>query len=210
MGDWKCRACGETTKARYTPDKCGHCGADGKALRYAEILMRCPDTGIVGSPDILFDMLANGRKTIIEIKSEGADAFKARTAPTEDHVTRTCMYLWLAERTPWLAGKGIATDEARIVYACLDTHVEDPRIKAWKLSDAARTPYKEYVVKRNDARFTAALEKVGEWLTYRAALEYGDAPDSVPLPDRVCRSAGCSRARRCSVAALCFPGGKGE
>lgn len=200
-GNWKCRACGHVHLHRYAPDTCGHCGGSARALRYEEVLLQDPDTKQVGSADLIVDLAKDGRKTIVEIKSEGKAGWSERDAPTPDHAWRTRLYLRLASVTPWLRNRGVDFQSARILYACKDGHDPSPELKEAGVRDAHRSPFKEYVVRRCDEVLAAADEKLTEWLKFKEAYDTGA---SLPWPDGVCSSGTCSRARRCPARDHCF------
>lgn len=198
-GAWKCRACGEELPPQHKPTACPSCGAKKEALRYREVFMRDPDTGVVGSCDLWVGL--DGRVlTAIECKSEGKDTFAARTAPDFDHVWRTRFYLWLASVTPWLQSKPLNLHDARIVYVCKSGFESDPELKAAKIADQHASPFKEYVVERDDVQMTAQMERVREWTSFYAAITKGA---SATWPEGVCSDLKCSRASRCTVRDLC-------
>lgn len=200
-GTWKCGVCKHEHPHQYTPACCYECKAPRANLRYREVLMRDPATGLVGSADLFVDLLGNGTKTLIEIKSEGNDSFKSRTKPEFEHEWRTRGYLWLASRTPWLETKGINLKDARVLYVSKEGHAEDDQVKRWGLKDWAKSPFKEYHVKRDDTQLENRLDALREYVDWKSAHTAGA---SVPLPGRVCSSKSCARAGQCAVAEVCF------
>ena len=200
-GNWKCNACGHEHRHQYRPKKCYECGAKRRALRYNEVFMRDPELGIVGSCDLMVDLLGNGVKTLVEIKTEGNESFKRRNAAELEHEWRTKLYLYLADRTEWLEGKGINVEEARVVYLTKEGHVPCDKIKDWKLADWGRTFMKEYRTKRDDSFSEKAREAVLAYRTWRSAFEKGGNPK---YPDRICFSPHDTRAKNCEVCDLCF------
>lgn len=203
-GSWKCRSCSHEQPLCYKPEKCSGCGGSSKALRYVEIFLRDPETQLVGSVDLFVDILGNGMKTPIEIKTEGNEGFKKRTKPEFDHEWRTMLYLWLIQKTPQLAGKGLNHQEGRVLYFTKEGWADSPKIKEWKLGDWAKSAVKEYFVQRNDGMLFNSLEQVKTYRAWRTSFDGGYFPGEVPLPDRICNSPIETRAKNCAVCKECF------
>jgi hypothetical protein len=204
-GNWKCRSCGHDHNLCYTPKACAGCGGSSKALRYVEVFLRDPDTELVGSVDLFVDILGNGIKTPVEIKTEGNDGFKKRTKPEFDHEWRTMLYLWLIERTPQLKGLGLNHQEGRVIYFTKEGWADAPKIKEWKLADRAASAIKEYFVNRNDDMTLNAREQVAAYREWRKIHDAGLVGSLVnPLPARVCSSPSETRAKNCAVCKECF------
>ena len=206
-GNWKCLACGHDQKHQFTPPSCQKCNANRKALSYREVFMRDPATGIVGSCDVWVDLLKNGQKTMIEIKSEGNTSFKNRSKAEFDHDWRTKLYLWLAERTPWLTEHNLNLHEARVLYVTKEGHIDTDLVKKWGLSDWSKTPFKEYFVERDDTFSQNQRDLVMTYRKWRNAFEAHGQHHAVPLPTRVCKTKNDTKARDCSVCKQCFDGG---
>lgn len=203
-GHWKCRACAHEMKFTYTPKACGKCGGARRALRYEEVLLRDPVTGVIGSVDLFVDLLGNGAKTPIEIKTEGNDSFKKRTAATFDHQWRTKLYMYLAARTPEVQAHGINTEEGRVIYFTKEGWADEPRIKEWKLGDWAKSSIKEYFVPRDDSMVQNALDDVILYRTWREQFEVGTLPQNNPLPARICTAPTDGRAKSCAACKACW------
>lgn len=204
-GHWRCRACNHVTEFSYTPEKCGKCGANRAALRYKEVFMRDPQMGIVGSVDLFVDILGNGVRTGVEIKTEGNDKFKKRNKPEFEHEWRSKGYLWLMEQAPQVQGRGLNLKEMRVVYITKEGWDADPQIKEWGLSDSAKSSLKEYWVSRDDSAIANQIDRAWQYRAWRSAWDSG-APMSLPLPDRHphCTSPACTRAKSCPVRAQCW------
>lgn len=210
-GHWKCRACKHEMKFRYTPEKCDGCGGDRKALKYVEVFLRDPNSGIVGSVDCFVDILGNGMKTPIEIKTEGNEGFKARSKPEFDHEWRTMLYLWLIEKTPQMKGKGLNHQEGRVMYFTKEGYADAPKIKEWKLPDWGKSAIKEYWVNRNDDMIQNRIDLAQSYRDWRNEWDAFDGPpigQKVDLPDRIpkCTSPACTRAKDCPVRVECWKG----
>jgi len=206
-GNWKCRSCGHEVKYQYTPKKCAGCGGSNKAIRYVEVFLRDPETGIVGSVDLFVDMLGNGLKVPIEIKTEGNEGFKSRVKPEFDHEWRTMLYLWLTAKTPWVQDKGLSNQEGRVVYFTKEGYINQPLIKEWGLKDWGKSAIKEYWVARNDDMIQ---NQIDYQKTYRAWRNKYDDPiqdiGDLPLPARVstAKSKNCTRCKDCPVQKECW------
>lgn len=201
-GHWKCRACGHEHYYTTTPAQCSKCAGKRGALRYKEVLVRDPETGIVGSVDCFVDILGNGVFTGVEIKTEGNESFKKRSKPTFDHEWRTCGYLWLMNKDQKLPKLIVNTEEMRIVYITKEGWDAAPHIKEWGLGDWAKSPVKEYKVARNDDMVAGQLEKAKTYRVWRNAFDYGKV---LPLPERMaCSSYSCARAKECPVRKECW------
>lgn len=204
-GSWTCRACKHEHPLQYKPSACGNCGGSDRALRYVEVFLRDPITEVVGSVDLFVDILGNGMKTPIEIKTEGNDSFKKRTKPEFDHEWRTMLYLWLIDQTPQMKGKGLNAQEGRILYFTKEGWADEPKIKEWKMSDWPKSSVKEYFVQRNDDMIANALEQAGIYRTWRRGFDAGlFAAHSIALPTGICMSIGQTRAKNCAVCKECF------
>lgn len=203
-GNWKCLACDKITKREYTPSKCPHCGARGRALEYREVFAKDPKTGVVGSFDLIVDPLMNGQKVIVETKSEMGDAWQKRNKAEFAHEWRTKLYLYLAAVTPWLQNYGINTQSARIIYINKGGHGPAPQIKKWGLKDWAKTPFKEYRVKRDDTFLTGQIDKVHTWRKWKALHAVNPKAAAADLPDRICDSPTTTLAKNCAACQKCF------
>lgn len=204
-GNWKCRACGFEQNLSYAPQKCEGCGGSWKALKYVEVFLRDPATGLVGSVDLFVDILGNGTKTPVEIKTEGNEGFKKRIKPEFDHEWRTMLYLWLIEQTPQMKGLGLNHQEGRVIYFTKEGWADAPKIKEWKLADRAASAIKEYFVNRNDDMTLNARKQVEIYRAWRKEFDMGLASHTSQwLPLGVCTSPAQTRAKACAVCKECF------
>lgn len=203
-GNWECVSCGWEVKLSYRPCKCPGCGGRQRALAYREVLLKPVEDDPVnatGSCDVMLDLRRDGTKTLVEIKSEGSDAFRARTAAEWPHVWRTSLYLKYASETPWLRRHRVDTTSAIILYVCKSSHVKADAVAGYGFYDWRQTPYKEYRVPRSDAILTEPLRRLEQLRDAVRAMRRGEPYD---YPARVCENASCTRARNCPVRAACF------
>lgn len=200
-GNWRCRNCDLKMMHQYTPMICNGCSAGRNALIYQEVVFRDPKTGVTGSCDLFVDLLKNGRKTAVEIKTEGNGSFGKRSKPEFDHEWRTMGYLRLMSASGKALEFNLETKHARILYITKEGHSADELIKLWGLKDWGKSSMKEYIVNRNDEMLDNRMEAA---LEYRMWRQNYDAGISVPLPNRICSSKAASRAKQCHVCKECF------
>lgn len=203
-GNWVCLGCGHIQELQYRPKFCPNCSAKKRALRYKEVLLRDPVTGIVGSPDILVDFFRNGQKWIVELKTEGEEGFKKRKAAEFEHEWRTNLYLWLAEQTSWTKQKGVQTHEGRVMYICKSGYAQDDDLVKWKVKDWKKSPFKEYKVPGQFSFHENARKAVWAYRAWREAWDAGKPLDSLPDRCEACTHSTCARAEACSVKEECW------
>jgi hypothetical protein len=213
-GHWKCLACDHVTKFSYTPKACPSCGAKRAALKYQEVLVRDPETGIVGSVDCFVDILSNGLRTGVEIKTEGKDDFKSRTKATFDHEWRSKGYLWLMARDPVMKGKGLNLSEMRIIYFTKEGWEHAPHIKDWPIADAGKTALKEYWCPKGEDMLQNQLALVTSYRKWRNSWDAVwsgagpmgkvEAKGELPARHTKCKSIGCTMAKACPVRKQCW------
>jgi len=207
-GHWKCMSCKHEMKFTYKPAACQKCSGRPEAFRYKEVLLRDPETGIVGSVDCFFDVLSNGVRTGVEIKTEGNDTFKKRTKPTFDHEWRSKGYLWLMGQDPYMQGKGLNPNEMRIVYFTKEGWDYEPKIKDWPVADSAKTAIKEYWCPKDDSVVQNQIDLARAYRKWRNLYDKDQGIHLHALPDRSkhCKSVGCTRAKACPVRKQCWGG----
>lgn len=218
-GSWKCLACKQTTELGYAPDTCPYCDAHHRALEYQEVVLRDPVTGVVGSVDLFVDILGNGAKTAIEIKTEGNDSFKARSKPEFEHEWRTMLYLRLASASwdgAFAKEYNINTESARIIYVTKEGYADSEQLAKWKLSDWKKSAMKEYIVNRNDDMINNQMEYAALYRQWRiiwddlqksGMFNQKKFMETVSLPPRVdtAKAIGCTRCKNCIVKQDCWP-----
>ncbi len=202
-GDWKCLSCGTQLPGpvRCPKVKC----ARAKKLKwlrcrweYRETRAWSETTGTSSGLDMLF---LDGKKLrIVEIKSMVKDDFKALQAPVAEHGLRTKMYLRIVAEDKNLNHE-IHTDYAHLLYVCKGYGIKDDLfhqiLKNEQVSDWPFTPYKEWLVKRDDAAVLPYLKMA------RAVKKFRDGGS---IPKGICSTAMTKRARSCSVCKECFSG----
>jgi hypothetical protein len=171
------------------------CGENG--FSYIEHTAVSDEYGITGSIDLLVKYPEEDRIQMVEIKSMDKDRFKKLVGPLGEHRLRTALYLWLLDQDEPTKSLGIDTSHARILYMMKGYGVKDTALSSMGLRDSGYSPFKEYIIKREDCLLESSLQKA------LALQQYRD--DKGPLPDRVCSTVLCSRAHGCPAARACFP-----
>lgn len=105
------------------------------------------------------------------------------------------MYLRLIETDEKLAGKVLLT-EAHVLYVSKSFGFKDEEAKAAGITDAAFSPFKEFVIPRDDSLSQTALTKAGIVTMYRMA--------QIGIPGGVCPNPLHRRATKCSCVTACF------
>jgi len=207
-GHWKCKACDGVSKFCYTPAACPHCKAKRAALRYKEVLIRDPATGIVGSVDCFVDILSNGLRTGVEIKTEGNETFKKRIKPEFDHEWRSKGYMWLMSQDPLIKSKGVNLNEMRIMYFTKEGWDYAPHIKDWPLADAGKSAVKEYWCPKDASFIDNQLDLAKSYRNWRNLHDKNGGWNLHAIPPRIkyCKSIGCAKAKSCPVRKECWGG----
>ena len=127
---------------------------------------------------------------VVELKSLDKDQFKKLAQPYSEHRIRTALYLHLIHdsESPWR--HQIDLSQARVVYMTkgFGTNCNTPTTEI--------TPLKEYVIDPLTVDVAPYLKKA--YITHRYRTHGG------ALPDGVCPTALCERAKKCGVRKECF------
>jgi len=198
VGNWVCRNCGEIKQLCRKPTK-GHCftksGIDHN-WQYEEPRPLSKISGISGGIDALI-ITGEPKYRIYEIKTMASDAFKALVAPLAEHRIRTNLYMRLvAEDTTELHDR-VNTEVANILYVCKGFGCKDESLKLMGLKDAAFSPFKEFTVHRDDSTTLIFTRKAKLIKKFRG---------NGKMPDGVCNTSFCKRAKTCPVVSECFSG----
>lgn len=208
VGDWKCRHCGRMHKFCKRPFKCSKEDCGHKHFDHIEQRVLSDITEVSCGLDLLLALPGQNKHTVVEIKSMDKDIFKSLVAPLAEHATRTKLYLrCLAESSqPWT--NLVRHDMAYILYTTkggYGTACEE--VPTWDFWDEAFSPFKDYVIERDDASLDQVVEPALQLKAWKEAFE--NDPDA-PLPPRICSSSLDKRAKKCSCLKPCFmSGGQG-
>jgi hypothetical protein len=195
IGNWVCLGCGNTLEFCKAPSRCQKCGS--REFRYKEVRFLARECNVSGGVDMLVQLPGEQKLRLVELKSIEKDGFKALMAPLSEHRMRTSLYLRLVVESshPW--AKMINPDEGILLYMAKGFGVKDESITTAGIADSPFSPFKEFMVSRDDKEAKLLLEK---------AKKVADFRKGGPMPGGVCVTAMCSRANACSVAKPCFGG----
>lgn len=187
-GNWECIKCLElryfTTKPSCTCKTGGDC-----VWRYKEVRFSSKEYGVSGSIDALMHLYAP-KLFATELKIMKVEDFNDLVAPLSEHRIRTAMYLRLIDESDSIYKKRINLTEARVFYISRGYGKK-------QTSSGKIVPFKEYVVKRNDASTEPYLQKAKQVKLFR---EQG------VMPPGVCKTTLDGPAKLCSVCPECFSG----
>lgn len=196
IGNWRCRVCGATKEFCKRGVTC--CGsADYNSWEYEEVRFTSEYSGISGGVDLLVDM-GNSLLTLVEVKTMEKDGFKTLAAPLAEHRVRTSLYLRLVAESNHPKKDTIDTSRGFVLYIIKGFGVKDEEVALWRLHDSSITPFKEYLVLRDDSATDAMSDNAR---AYKLFKESG-----ATIPEGICPTAMCKRATSCAVAKQCFSG----
>lgn len=198
VGHWKCEVCHSTfeefgKKPKVACKKCGY-----HRWEYKEINFISPYSGVTGGVDLLVDV-GEPKHRILEIKSMDKDQHKALKAPLAEHKARTSLYLKLAEESPIDGSERINTKTAHIIYVSKSFGFADTSMKDAGVSDAPFSPFKEFVIERDDSLTANLLERARMVKLFRENAGIG-------MPCGICANGLEKRAQSCSVVKYCWNG----
>jgi hypothetical protein len=195
LAHWKCLACGTLHEYQMRPDACTTCGV--KRFDHKEIRFESAINGASCGIDMLVG-LGEPKYRAVELKTIGAEEFKALKAPLSEHKWRTELYLRLIAESAHPFAKKVNTDVATILYVSKGGYgCADDQLTKWGLYDKF-SPFKEFEIKRNDASV--------ESLAQRAKVVKDFREQKVGVPTGLCPTAFCKRAAGCPVKTACFSG----
>ena len=188
IGFWRCQSCRKLSDFGRRPKVSCECGF--KMYEYTEARFQHPVSKAIGSVDAIMD-LDEAQFKVGELKIIKSEDFKKLKAPLAEHRIRTQLYLRLIAESdidPDIKSQ-INTDEAHIVYMM--------RAHGMKNDEGIISPFKEFMVKRDDAAVEPYFAKAHA-VTFSKEGEY--------FPAAICSDMFCTRAGSCRVAKACFSG----
>lgn len=192
---WKCTHCGAKAMFQRRPKSCLNC--PGGDFEPEEVRMTSEVTGASAGLDMIVAM-GDPLMRIVELKTMDKEQFKELSAPLAEHRWRTNLYMRIAAESssPW--SKMIDTEQATILYVTKGGYGNlCPDVKKWGLSDSF-SPFKEYVIKRDDKETEEPSRRAKVVKDFRAGL--------VPMPCGICSNALSQRAKSCPLKSACFSG----
>lgn len=179
-GDWGCM-CGKSKRIRQLKPKkarCRHCR--GKLDRYLETDLTNTSCTVVGHADLI--LCVDGYYYVYEFKSiDRSDIdFTTLKEPLADHVMQASNYYYMLKAE----GKKVSS-QIRFVY------VDRSMAGLYR-----EKPYKEFEAPKVTLRRLRMI--------YDRAAKVHTSIEKGVLPERICESIKCSRAKQCSKAISCF------
>lgn len=193
-GTWKCVHCeDESEEMRMKPRECYYCGSGN--LTYIEPRFTSNKSGISGGVDLIVKFPGHEKMRAIELKTMNQASFKELKAPLQKHRLRTNLYLRVIEETEY--ADLIDTTEASVLYCdkgfgCKD----DGTLEKFEMREPT-SPFKEYVVKRDDPGLANVLLKAAPLTPFR---------EKGIMPGLICAGIADKRADKCPVKSDCFSG----
>lgn len=198
VGNWSCVACWHRHEFCRKPGVCESCG--GKlGFRYVEMRFTSRKSGISCGVDVLVDLPTRVKLTLVEVKTEKQDTFKSLVMPRAEHRVRTALYLRIISESGDAYKKAIDTTQARVLYVSKGGWGQkDPSVLKWKITgDGGWSPFKEYVVERDDVLtrpYHASAQKLHRFRSGGV------------VPHGICPTQFTQRAKSCPVVGTCFSG----
>jgi hypothetical protein len=152
-------------------------------------VVETPEYDIQGGIDALFNIGAP-QLVITEIKTLNPVEFEALVVPQPEHRLRTNLYMLILEQSHHPHKEKINTSEARVLYISRGYGKLNAE---WN----EILPFREFVVKRNDADLQEFLHRAKRLKTFR---------QTGFMPAGICSTAVDKIAKKCSVCAPCFSG----
>ncbi len=187
-GSWACRNCDFLIDWALHPRcLCPSCGS--KLWVYVEPRIIDHISKTSGGIDAIVDV-GKEKLHIVECKIMKADQFKTLLAPLSEHRVRTRLYLRQIAGSKQSYAKELETDFAHILYIM--------RGHGYKQDDGIISPFKEYIVEREDSEVQHFIGMAHALTLSRKKLWHDQ------FPAGICSTQMCSRAKHCPVAKTCF------
>jgi CRISPR/Cas system-associated exonuclease Cas4 (RecB family) len=198
IGTWVCLACGHKHKFTMKPFKCSYDGCTGTSFRYSEEVFWSGEGNYVSSMDMLVKYKNHSKLYIVEIKSIDKDKFKPLVAPLAEHRLRTSLYLRSISMSDHPHRDRINTKKGIIFYVSKGYGIKDTTLKENGIPDMPFTPFKEFVIDRDD--------ESTQYLIDRAIVldDFRRGSGKVPLP--IYPTAMNTRCKSCQFLKICWSG----
>lgn len=195
-GDWRCLGCNYMHEFTMRPKNCHECGAAN--FKPEEMRFKSKTAGLSCGLDLAVKLPGSSKLCPVEIKTIDKDQFKKLEMPLAEHRVRTTLYLRvIADDPSHPAAEMIDTTAARILYVSKGGYgCSQDWLKKSLLHDSF-SPFKEYMVPRNDDMVEPYWAKGRQFYDY---LTNGC------MPSGVCPSSMSKRATKCVVRKDCWGG----
>lgn len=202
VGLWECGVClsEHPVWGKQPFGACSKCGYSHQ-WRYKETRLESKVSGVSGGIDGFVDV-GEKKARILEIKSIDKDQFKSLQAPLADHKLRTSLYLRLAHEALLVEAERINTARATILYVSKSFGFKDDTLKEAGIADSPFSPFKEFVVERDDSLTDNPLRLAKVLTTWRNL----PSEERYNMPCGVCSSGLIKRAQQCSAVSPCWSG----
>lgn len=202
IGQWKCRVC------KYVHPLFGHCPDPAPCPKcgykfhweYIEPEFIDPFTDVQGHIDLLVKFPAKPKLHLTELKTMAPDEFKNLVAPLSEHRMRTSLYLQLTARSTWEHSDRVDTTEASILYISKGYGCKDDTLKPAGIKDMPMSPYKEFIIKRDDSLTVKHMAKAKVLKLWR------EDKNTQAMPAGICQNLMTPRAKACSSCQACYSG----
>jgi hypothetical protein len=200
VGQWKCRVC-KFVRKEYghcpDPNPCPKCGYKYH-WEYIEPEFDHPKYGVQCHIDLLVKFPEKHKLHLTELKTMAPDEFKSLVAPLADHRQRTAFYLQAVAESGIELAQRIDTSEASIMYVSKAFGCKDTSLKDAGLKDMPFSPFKEFIIKRDDTLNATPLAKARVLKVWRDTKE--------GMPAGICSNGLTPRAQSCSSCKACYSG----
>jgi len=190
VGSWYCGRCRTTVAWSKGKPKSGGMLGDsicpGHEWEYREPFFIDPISEAQGAVDSLIELPGHKKLRMCEVKIMATSMWPP-VAPLAEHKLRTQFYLSLMARSEHKHKHEIDLHEASVLYWLRGHGKKD--------ENGDISPFKEFVVKRDDDSV--------EYL-FKKATELTVARGSGVLPNPICPHQMCPRAEKCPVSKECF------
>jgi ribosomal protein S14 len=197
VGHWKCGVCGRQHgvfgKAPTSKCSCGY-----SSWEYAEVRFRSPISGVSGGIDVLLDV-KEPKLRILEVKTIDKDQFKALVAPLAEHKFRVSLYCKLIDESSSEISSRVNAKSGTILYVAKSFGVKDVSFKEKGITDSPFSPFKEFVVTRDDSLTSIPVAKATVLHRWRVGGRVG-------MPCGICTTGLTKRAQKCCAVVPCFSG----
>jgi hypothetical protein len=181
VSDWRCACCSTVTHFSKRPKVCPICGC--KTFLAEEPRFTSMYSGVSCGVDLFFDS-GSSEYLIYELKSIKKDAFATLTMPLAEHRWRTNLYMRIIDESNSPYKHQINLKEAHVLYFCKTGYgVKDITVSHYDFADSGFSPFKDFVVTRNDDETNSKVELARKILLYRSK-EAG-------IPQGICSNSFC-------------------
>lgn len=196
VGWWECVVCRNPSRFGKKPKGVvGGCES-GCRWEYVEPRFKDPTTGISCGVDFLIQQ-DTGKHLPVECKIMDKDMFRDLMMPMAEHKLRTQLYLYLIANSDNPVKDRIDTSQALVLYVSRSYGFKDEEVYGYGVKDDPFSPFKEFVVKRNDEALQKMLEKGAQLETFK---------QKGIMPPGICNTPMEPVAKKCKVCKTCFSG----